>query len=329
MKLLYSFVFVLCVLLVPILRAQEVKVGVLGDSHGQDDALKIALNRMRSEGVQHLIVMGDIVPWNMDNLSELESTLRLLQSESGLSRDKIEILIGNAEEDVLGERIPIREEFDKAGLTEEKLQELVETKQMRRREAAKFYNSVPFEQTQGYALLKKYAVVSVKSPGEYSVLDIGGKSIAISHYNNRPLPEDLLQEKDVPMKVIDPKTGEEKTIIKNFRLEHTVDAQRLARPLPAGVDVAFYGDLHIGGAYWDAPMDKVILNPGVLHSKAKDVTEPQAYVIYNTTRNEVTYFDAVSDVALGKLNLDEFARRGRSSCTEYLIRLSRGIPSSQ
>lgn len=303
--------------------AAEVKIGILGDSHGQEDAVVTALHRMKKEGVSHLIVLGDIVPWNLKDPADLRPILDSIRKESGLPKSNIYFAIGNAEVDVLGEWTPKKDVMKREGKTIESLQAEVQAKTLKYGEMLeKYYSQNPFHTTASFKMFLEYGNLTHSSPDDYSFLDVGGKRIAFSHYNKRIVPTELLQPNDVEVKVTNPKTGEIKIVHKNFRMPHTEDAARLNQAFPAGADLAFYGDIHIGGYYWDHQANKLIVNPGVLNAKAKDVDEPQAYSIYNATRDEVTFWDAVQDKPLLNANLGEIQKEARRNCSVIFKKLA-------
>ncbi len=209
------------------------------------------------------------------------------------------------------------------GKTIESLQAEVRAKTLKYGEMLeKYYSQNPFHTTASFKMFLEYGNLTKSGPDDYSFLDVGGKRIAFSHYNKRFVPNELLQPNDVEVKVVNPKTGEIKIIHKNFRMAHTEDPLRLNQAFPAGADLAFYGDIHIGGYYWDQQANKLIVNPGVLNAKAKDVDEPQAYSIYNATRDEVTFWDAVQDKPLLNANLSEIQKEAQRGCNVIFKKLA-------
>ena len=333
MKLLHSFAFTLLTLssLSSFAASHksrkpataDVKVGVLGDSHGQANAVKTALHRMQIEGVTQLIVLGDIVPWNLKEIEGLRPILDMIRTESGLPKEAIHFVIGNAEEDVLAEWTPRIAKMKLDGVTEESLWTEVDARRLDYDDMrAQYFDQKPFEQTKSYKLFKEYGELQHPGPDAYAFLDAGGKRIAYSHYNKRPVPESMLQPTDALVTREDPETGKMVTRKVNFRRPHTVDPARIKQPFPKGADIAFYGDIHIGGFYWDLDAEKVIVNAGVLHAASKEPTEPQAYTIYNASHDELSFWDAKSDRMIHKSNLRVLESQAKSSCSALFLKLA-------
>lgn len=297
------------------------KVGIVGDSHGHDEILEKSILKLKSLGVTRLILMGDLVSWRGD-VASLEKTLSRVQRLSGLSRDSIEFLLGNAEAKVLGEWKPVERAFAEYQVTEKQLMQMLDENAISAKFVYKnFYERLPFPQTTAYSTIQQYATLHVAGPEDYSVIEVDGRKIAASHYNNRPLPEKLLQPDKVEVQEKDPKTGEVHTVIKNFRREHTVDEKRLSGPIPAGSDIAFYGDLHIGGYFIDAESKTLVVNPGVLDPKAKDIDEPQAFAVYDTRSGIVQHFDANTGKQISRVDSLGVKKVSSSNCAQLAMSL--------
>jgi len=303
--------------------AVEVKVGVLGDTHGQKNALLSALRRMKSEGVSELIVLGDIVPWNLKSPHLLRPILEMIQNEIGLDSKHIHFAIGNAEEDVLAEWLPKIRKMKAENVTEEQLLRAVEAGKLDYDEMReKFFNKIPFEQTEAYQMFQEFGDVQNPGPNGYAFIKVENKTIAYSHYNMRPVPESMLQPTDAVVTRIDPKTGKEVEEIVNFRNPHTVQKNRISAPYPKNADLAFYGDIHIGGLYFDIDAKKAIVNAGVLNQRFKDASEPQAFSIYNVTKNELQFWNSKSDELISTFNLEELTKSAKKANAQMIFKLA-------
>lgn len=70
-----------------------VKIGILGDVHGEREIFERALRQLRKAGVTHLIGTGDFVRW--DGLRSMQTVLAKMRVISRVPRDRTYLMPGN------------------------------------------------------------------------------------------------------------------------------------------------------------------------------------------------------------------------------------------
>src|SRR4051812_30780805 len=93
----YKALIVLMGLLsVPAFGAEKtIKIGILGDVHGELEHFQKALQMLKAQGVTHIIGTGDFVRW--EGVEGLRQALAMITPNSGVSKDNIYLLPGNWE----------------------------------------------------------------------------------------------------------------------------------------------------------------------------------------------------------------------------------------
>ena len=148
----------------PAQSADDVRIGIFGDAHGDFEAIEETYRQMRDEGVTHVIGMGDFVEWG--GMAELHRVLAPLSSTTGVPKERVFLIPGNWEHET--------------------------------------YNRTDLNPKTANAILRQYGHLVYEKYDLSGVVAIEGTRIRLSHFPQHEVPKQSLPPPQFIRRAMDP-----------------------------------------------------------------------------------------------------------------------------
>ena len=152
-------------------------------------------------------------------------------------------------------------------------------------------------------IMKKYGNLVYELYDGHGFVEIGGEKIMVSHYPQHSIPEGFLPPPEYR---------------KNAQAFVMETIRRGVHP-PQDVIFGVFAHTHKGGSFIDEHTGKLVINPGVLHDRAKVDKEPRAFAVYYNQEKKIEFINFEENKVLTSVSVPEVDLLSGSFCGTVLL----------